>query len=95
MKLAYCTDLGSLPWSVNGASGLSLYVEKLGFTPAEAIRAATVVGAELIGQAGRLGVVAPGALADLVAVRGDPRADLTLLEHVSFVMIDGQVVRSE
>jgi imidazolonepropionase-like amidohydrolase len=95
VKLAYCTDAGSFAWTVNQASGLHYYVEKLGFTPAEVVRAATSMGAELLGLGGQLGVVAPGALADLIAVRGDPLADVAVLEHVHFVMLDGQVVRTE
>jgi imidazolonepropionase-like amidohydrolase len=63
--------------------------------PLEIIRSATVVGAELLGRAGELGVVAPGALADLLVVDGDPLRDLTLLqgqgEHLSLIMKAGDL----
>ena len=95
LKLAYCTDAGSFPWTENQAAGLPLYVEKLGMTPAEVLRAATLVGAELVGQKGTLGQLTPGALADLIAVRGDPLTDLHVLEHVFFVMQGGHVFRHD
>jgi len=62
-------------------------------TPADAIRSATVSAAEMLGMAGEIGVVAPGAYADIVAVPGDPLADLGQLERVSFVMKDGRVFK--
>lgn len=95
VALAYGTDAGSFPWTVNQASGLRLYVSELGMTPAEALRTATVTGAALLGQSGLLGQVTRGALADLIAVRGDPLADITVLERVFFVMLDGQVHRHD
>jgi len=61
--------------------------------PFEVIRSATIVNAELLNRPGELGVVAPGALADLIAVDGDPLADISLLdgqgEHLSVIMKDG------
>ena len=65
-----------------------------GMTPMQAIQSATKDAAELLGWADRVGRIAPGYLADLVAVDGDPLADVTLLEKVSFVMKDGAVVVS-
>jgi imidazolonepropionase-like amidohydrolase len=59
-------------------------------TPLQAIQAATVNAAELIGL-DSLGAIAPGRLADLVAVDGDPLADVSRLETMSFVMKDGVV----
>jgi imidazolonepropionase-like amidohydrolase len=64
---------------------------EFGMTPMQAIQAATSRGAELLGQRGELGVVAPRAYADLIAVEGDPLADVGMLQHVSFVMKDGKV----
>ena len=59
------------------------------------LSAATVLpGAELLGMAGQVGVVAPGAHADLVAVAGDPLSDVKVLEPVGFVMKDGRVFRN-
>ena len=62
-------------------------------TPMAAIQSATSRAADMLGMAGQLGVVAPGAYADLVAVTGDPLADVKALERVSFVMKDGKVYR--
>ena len=67
---------------------------EFGMTPMQAIQAATSKPAEMLGQAGDLGVVAPGALADVVAVDGDPLKDVKVLERVTFVMKDGKVFRN-
>jgi imidazolonepropionase-like amidohydrolase len=65
---------------------------KAGMTPAEALASATTGGAELLGKSGELGVVTPGAFADLVAVDGDPERDLGALHRVKWVMKGGQTV---
>ena len=67
--------------------------QHLGMAPAETIRAATASAAEMLGKTGELGVIAPGAYADVVAVPGDPLADVGLLQRVSFVMKDGGVFK--
>lgn len=59
-------------------------------TPAQALRAATVTSAELIGVEDR-GRLAPGLLADIIAVPGDPTADISVIEDVRFVMKDGHI----
>jgi imidazolonepropionase-like amidohydrolase len=66
-----------------------------GMTPLEIIRAVTTNAAELLGWQDRIGAVEPGKFTDLVAVAGDPIADITELERVRFVMKDGQLVRNE
>jgi imidazolonepropionase-like amidohydrolase len=66
---------------------------KHGLTPIEAIRAATTNAAELLGWQDRVGTVEPGKFADLIAVEGDPLADITVLKSVKFVMKGGAVVR--
>jgi imidazolonepropionase-like amidohydrolase len=60
----------------------------------QAIQSATSRAAELLGKSSELGVVAPGAYADLVAVAGDPLQDINLLKNVGFVMKDGVVFKS-
>ena len=67
---------------------------EFGMPPMAAIQAATSKAAELLGMTGRLGVVAPGAYADIVAVPGDPLKDVSVLERVSFVMKDGKVYKN-
>ncbi|WP_309082868.1 amidohydrolase family protein [Chelativorans sp.] len=67
-------------------------------TPAEIIRSATVIGAELCGYSGELGIVSPGALADLVVVDGNPLEDISLLQddgaHLSLIMRDGTIFKN-
>ena len=66
-----------------------------GMPPLDIIRAVTTSAAELLGWQDRVGAVEPGKFADLVAVAGDPVADVSELERVRFVMKDGQVVRND
>jgi imidazolonepropionase-like amidohydrolase len=66
-----------------------------GMPPLDVIRAITVNAAEMLGRQDRIGSIEPGKFADLVAVAGDPIADITELERVRFVMKDGQVVRND
>ena len=63
-----------------------------GMTPMEAIQSATLEGARLLGMDKQIGSVEVGKLADIVAVQGDPLADVSRLEHVIFVMKDGQPI---
>ena len=62
-------------------------------TPMQAIKAGTIVNAELLGWADRLGTLEPGKLADIIAVSGDPSTDISALEEVVFVMRGGEVVK--
>jgi imidazolonepropionase-like amidohydrolase len=80
----------------NNARDLAFFVDLLGFTPMEAIVAATRWGGELMGQPGELGVVREGALADLLLVDGDPLADIALLQdrtRIVAIMKDGVFCR--
>jgi len=87
------TDAGGFPWDeINQAEELRRYVA-LGMTPWQALRSATVVAAEMLGQDGVLGTIAPGASADIVAMPGNPLEDITATEHVTFVMKNGVVYR--
>jgi imidazolonepropionase-like amidohydrolase len=69
-------------------------LKELGMPPAEVIRAVTVSAAELLGWQDRIGVLEPGKFADIIAVAGDPLADVTELERVQFVMKGGEVVKN-
>jgi len=71
------------------------WLVKAGLTPAEALRAATVDAASLLGLEGKVGEIKPGAFADIVAVAGDPTKDIGAVEHVLFVMKGGQVFKSQ
>jgi len=89
VKIACGTDAPAIPHGKN-AKELWAMVDR-GMTPMQALQAATVTSAELIERAHDLGRVAPGYLADVIAVPGDPSQDITVTEDVSFVMKDGQV----
>ena len=64
-----------------------------GMTPLQALQAATLTSADLVERAHDLGQLAPGFLADVIAVPGDPTEDIKVTKEVSFVMKDGQVYR--
>jgi imidazolonepropionase-like amidohydrolase len=68
-------------------------LQKLGMTPLDAIRAATIGAAQLLDWQDRVGAIKPNAFADIIAVAGDPLTDLTELERVLFVMKGGSVVK--
>jgi imidazolonepropionase-like amidohydrolase len=92
VKIALGSDAGSYPWRINPAREFELLVAKGGFTPMEAIRAGTSVAADLLGQSDRIGHLASGKLADIVAVPGDPLEDIRLLQRVFFVMKGGEII---
>ncbi|HYR56532.1 MAG TPA: amidohydrolase family protein [Myxococcaceae bacterium] len=93
VKIVFGTDAGGFPWAEINQAQEFRHEVRLGMTPLEAIRSATTVAAEMLGWQGKVGVIAPGALADLIAVSGDPLKDVTVLEKVDFVMKGGEVVR--
>jgi len=95
LKVALGTDAGSFPWSINPAKEFDLLVRKAGFNPMDAIKAGTSVAAELLGQSAAIGRLAPGMLADIVAVPGDPLQDISVLQRVMFVMKDGVIFRHD
>ena len=90
VKIAAGSDFGGYSQEINVGEIAALH--RAGMTPMQAIQAATRVGAELLGWEDRIGTVAAGKLADLVAVPGDPLTDLALLAHPSFVMVGGKRV---
>ena len=89
VKIAFGTDTGVSPHGRN-AEEFTLMV-KNGMTPAMAVRSATVDAAELLGLSSQVGTIAAGKDADIIAVEGDPTADVRLLENVGFVMKQGRV----
>jgi imidazolonepropionase-like amidohydrolase len=92
LKIAFGTDVGGFSWNDPIAQEFGHMVE-LGMTPMEAIRSATSRAAELLDAQGDLGVIAPGAYADVIAVSGDPLHDVGVLKDVRFVMKDGSVFK--
>jgi imidazolonepropionase-like amidohydrolase len=91
VKIAFGTDAAVMPHGMN-AREFGLMTD-LGMSPAAALRSATLVAAQLLGVDDRLGTLAPGKIADVVAVPGNPLDDIHATEHVSFVMKDGVVVK--
>jgi len=93
VKVAFGTDAAVYPHGLN-AHEFAVMV-RLGLTPLQAIQAATLNAADLLGWSGKVGTLEPGAWADIVAVDGDPVKDVTTLERVKFVMKGGEVVKNE
>ncbi|MEA1015553.1 metal-dependent hydrolase family protein [Sphingosinicella sp. LY1275] len=92
LNVAFGTDAGVSPHGKN-ARQFRYMVEQGPMTPAEALRAATVSAAELLGQSDKIGTIEVGKLADLIAVDGDPYEDVTLLEAVAAVIKGGEVIK--
>ncbi|HEY4682664.1 MAG TPA: amidohydrolase family protein [Candidatus Acidoferrales bacterium] len=92
-RIVFGTDAGVFLHGDNAKQ--FAYMVRHGMSPLEAIQAATLHAAELLGWADRVGALEPGKFADLIAVAGDPLADVTLLERVGFVMKGGAVVRND
>src|SRR5260370_38793868 len=95
VKIALGTDAGGFDWKeVNQAKEFG-YCVNYGMTPMQAIRAGTVVPAELLGWSDKIGRIEPGKWADLVAVSGDPVKDVRELGRGKFVMKGGTVYKNE
>ena len=90
--ISYGTDVGGYTWTENQAKEFA-YMVRYGMTPMAAIKSATSMAARLLGQESQFGTIEPGRLADIVAVRRDPLADITELERVIFVMKGGVVYK--
>lgn len=91
VKIAYGTDAGVYPHGWNGKQ--FAHMVRWGQTPMEAIKAATVNAADLLGWSERVGSISVGKFADIVAVDGDPLKDITEMEKVKFVMKGGVVYK--
>src|SRR4051812_5167135 len=94
VKIVYGTDMGGIPWTEPVAQDFPRMVE-FGMQPMNAIQSATSRAAVMLDMEGKIGVIAPGAFADVIAVNGDPLLDIKVLENVDFVMKDGQVFHSK
>ena len=103
VRIAYGTDVGGYAWTENQAKELSVMV-RYGMTAMAAIQSATSVAAALLDpicppqatgcEGSNVGSIAPGRFADLIAVAADPLKDISTLEHVQFVMKNGEVLKS-
>jgi imidazolonepropionase-like amidohydrolase len=94
VKIVFGTDIGGIPWTEPMAQEFPRMVG-LGMSPMNAIKSATSRAAEMLDMAGQIGIIAPGAYADVIASTGDPLKDVKALENVQFVMKDGRVFRND
>jgi imidazolonepropionase-like amidohydrolase len=93
VKVAFGTDAAVYPHGMNAGEFATMV--KMGLPPLVAIQAATVNAADLLGWSDRVGTLEPGKFADIVAVDGDPIADVSTLERVRFVMKGGEIIKNQ
>jgi imidazolonepropionase-like amidohydrolase len=91
VKMSFGTDAGVCAYGTSGKQ--FAFMVKYGMTPMQAIQAATSNAADLLGHSSEFGSLKPGKYADIIAVPGDPLADIRLLENVKFVMKDGKIYK--
>jgi len=92
VKMVFGTDAGVYPNGYNARQFVTMV--KWGMTPLQALQAATVNAAEALGRSQDVGAIAVGRYGDLIAVAGDPLADMSLLQSIGFVMKNGEVVKT-
>jgi imidazolonepropionase-like amidohydrolase len=93
VKMSFGSDAGVCPYGDSVKQ--FAFMVKFGMTPMQAIQAATINAADLLGNRDLLGLLKPGKYADLIAVTGDPVSDVSVLEHVDFVMKEGKVFKQK
>jgi len=93
VTIAFGTDAGVSPHGTNALE--FVYMVDGGMPEMEAIQSATTTAAELLGAQDQLGSITEGKLADIIAVRGNPLEDISILSNVTFVMKDGEVFRND
>ena len=93
VKVALGTDAGVYPHGLNAGEFWSMV--QLGLTPVQSLQAGTVNAADLLGWSDKVGSIEAGKYADIVAVNGDPLTDITVLQHVDFVMKGGVVYKGD
>lgn len=91
VKMSFGTDAGVCDYGTSGKQ--FAFMVKYGMAPMQAIQAATTNAADLLGRSDWIGSIKPGKVADIIAVAGDPIADIRLLEDVKFVMKDGKIYK--
>ncbi|MCZ8017485.1 amidohydrolase family protein [Novosphingobium sp.] len=91
VQISFGTDAGVYPHGQNARQ--FAYMVRWGMTPMQAIQSATIVGARMLGWSERVGAIAPGRFADLVALDENPLTDITALERIDHVMRGGELVR--
>jgi imidazolonepropionase-like amidohydrolase len=94
LKIVFGTDMGGIPWTEPIAQEFGR-MAGMGMAPMDAIQAATSRAAEMLDMKGEIGVLAPGAYAEVIAVSGDPLKKIDELEHVGFVMHNGSIFKND
>jgi len=94
VKIVFGTDIGGIPWTQPIAQEFP-QMTKLGMSPMDAIHSATSRAADMLDMTGKIGILAPGAYADVIAIAGDPLQNIEELGRVQFVMKDGKVFKNE
>jgi imidazolonepropionase-like amidohydrolase len=92
VKIAFGTDVGAFEWDMSPARQLITMV-KWGMTPAQALRAATIRGAELMQMQNDIGTIEAGKDADIIAIEGNPLNDISVMQKITFVMKGGVVFK--
>jgi len=93
VKMSFGTDAGVCPYGISAKQ--FAFMVKYGMTPMQAIQAATVNAADLLGKSQLVGSIKPGRFADMIAVSGDPLANISVLEHVDWVIKGGKIVKQK
>ena len=91
VKMSFGTDAGVCPYGTAGRQ--FAFMVQYGMTPMQAIQAATSSAADLLGRSAEIGSIKPGKYADIIAVSGDPLANIRELENVKFIMKDGKIYK--
>ena len=91
-KIVYGTDIGGYAWTEPQSADFP-YMVKWGMTPMQAIQSATIAGSTLLDQQDHFGAIEAGKFADIIAVSGDPIADISALDHMQFVMKGGVIYK--
>ena len=93
VKMSFGTDAGVCPYGTSAKQ--FAFMVKYGMTPMQAIQSATVNAADLLGKSDLVGSIKPGRFADMIAVSGDPLADVSVLEQVDWVIKGGAIVKKK
>jgi len=94
VKIAFGTDVGAFEWDISPAKQL-VTMTRWGMTPAQALRSTTLAGAQLMAMDADIGSIEPGKFADIIAVSGNPLADVTVMQNPTFVMKGGVVFKKQ
>ena len=93
LKIVLGTDVGSFPWTTNQAKELEYYVNIIGMRPVDAIKSGTSFAAEMLNMQNEIGQIESGFIANIIAVKGNPLDDITLLQKIDFVMKEGEIYK--